>query len=131
MAGASPHSRSHQVTLQALEVLRLIGDRMEQKNAVDMDDVRFLIQYLHHVADPCLMGSAPAHMRARTLFTELDRQLDAPSDEFVRLSRVYTNLLADLILLDGLDVQDDSSVIDGNCVKVHRLELKYISPHCI
>jgi hypothetical protein len=130
MSSAARLSRSHHVTLHALEVLRLIGDRMEQKSAVDIEDVRCLFLYLNDVAHPCLNGSRPSHREVTTLFASLNEKIESENEEFVRLSRAYTDMLADLILLNGLDVPKTTGYT-GHAEVFHRLELKYIRPHCI
>jgi hypothetical protein len=135
MQSNSPGSMGHQVTLHALEVLRLIADRMERKHAVDIEDIHFLLRCFSEVSHPSLGSAAPDHQQLHTLYAELAGKLDSQSEEFVRLSRVYTNRLADLILLEG--VQGRESIVDFSRQTGHplhhleELELKYVTPHCI
>lgn len=119
-------ARDHHLILEALEVLRLIGDRMERDHHVDEDDVQALFGFLHDVAHPCVNPSC--FDQVETLFNQLTQaHSDSVREEFVSLSLRYTNALVPVlvksVLTDELARQHSS--------RLHQLESKYTSPHCI
>ena len=175
-----PLSRDHLVSLHALEVLRLIADRVERHEAVDIEDVRFVFRFLNEVAHGCLdnteqlllrpaLAKAAAadhsghlgatlvnHKHVRRLFGELVGKVDTTvTEEFVILSRAYTGLLTDLLFDEERFLPDlvrsvftetenrqklEEFELSGRGIgefarqhgqTIHRLQLKYISPHCI
>ena len=158
MQAAALRAREHQVVFCGLEVLRLIGERMENRSDVDREDVQVILTFMREVAHRCLDNTeeflrAAAmeqklvdHRRARSLFDEMSRT--SAAEEFAALCQVYTTLVAELIFedrrcLSRLDCDpvtlsqfyewereiDELARQHGNTL--HRLEMKYTSPHCI
>ena len=150
-------AREHQVVFCGLEVLRLIGERMEKRDEVDRQDLQLVLQFMRDVAHRCLENtedilrfavmdvSLASHQRARALFEQLS---GASVDDFASLCRAYTNILAASIFEDRrclslLDCDlttlsqfyewerevDELARTHGQTL--HRLEVKYTSPHCI
>ena len=163
----------------ALEVLNLITDRLERDDAVDPGDMQTVLQFLHGVAHRCLdyreellkhpaLSKADGQARLRVddslrlhrqvhgIFKELMTELrKGKAQEFVLLSRAYTNLFADLIFKEDVVLPDlIASFFDGEsdqlaliefekcerhlcsearqlCSALHQMEMKYTSPHCI
>jgi hemerythrin-like domain-containing protein len=177
---AFPRSSDHQISLHALEVLRLIGDRMERRESIDIEDVRFVFQCLNEVAHHCLDSTEelllrpalakPAaathsdhlgatlinHRQVRTLFGEMVGKVESTNaEEFISLCRAYTGLLTDLIFDENRFLPDlvrsvftdsedrqrlEEFEMSGRGIgelarrhggTLHRLQLKYVSPHCI
>ena len=157
MPATPSRAREHQVVFCGLEVLRLIGERMEKRDDVDTQDLLLVLQFMRDVAHRCLENtedilrfaamdvSLANHQRARTLFEQLS---GASVDDFASLCRAYTNILAATIFEDRrclslLDCDlttlsqfyewerevDELARTHGQTL--HRLEVKYTSPHCI
>ena len=157
MPATPSRAREHQVVFCGLEVLRLIGERMEKRDEVDRQDLQLVLQFMRDVAHRCLENtedilrfaamdvSLANHQRARTLFEQLS---GASVDDFASLCRAYTNILAATIFEDRrclslLDCDlttlsqfyewerevDELARTHGQTL--HRLEVKYTSPHCI
>src|SRR5215510_12449031 len=159
-AGAS-RAREHQVVFCGLEVLRLIGERMENRDDVDGEDIKVVLSFMRDVAHRCLDntedilrfasldGSIANHERARSLFDEIQSAADAAiAENFARLCLVYTDLLAVAIFedrrcLSTLDCdltilsqfyeweREVDELAQTHGPALHRLEAKYTSPHCI
>ena len=157
MPATPSRAREHQVVFCGLEVLRLIGERMEKRDDVDRQDLQLVLQFMRDVAHRCLEntedilrfaamdGSLANHRQARTLFEQLS---GASVDDFASLCQAYTNILAASIFEDRrclslLDCDlttlsqfyewerevDELARTHGQTL--HRLEVKYTSPHCI
>ena len=157
MPATPSRAREHQVVFCGLEVLRLIGERMEKRDDVDTQDLLLVLQFMRDVAHRCLENtedilrfaamdvSLANHQQARTLFEQLS---GASVDDFASLCRAYTNILAASIFEDRrclslLDCDlttlsqfyewerevDELARTHGQTL--HRLEVKYTSPHCI
>ncbi len=157
MPASASRAREHQVVFCGLEVLRLIGERMEKRDDVDRQDLQLVLQFMRDVAHRCLENtedilrfaamdvSLANHQQARTLFEQLS---GASIDDFASLCRAYTNILAASIFEDRrclslLDCDlttlsqfyewerevDELARTHGQTL--HRLEVKYTSPHCI
>ena len=157
MQATASRAREHQVVFCGLEVLRLIGERMENRHDVDGQDVQVVLVFMRDIAHRCLENteeilrfasldqSIANHHRARSLFEELSR---AEGEAFAEACRLYTDLLANSIFEDrrclstlGCDPVtlsqfyewereiDDLARQHGQLI--HRLEMKYTSPHCI
>ena len=54
MQAAALRAREHQVVFCGLEVLRLIGERMENRSDVDREDVQVILTFMREVAHRCL-----------------------------------------------------------------------------
>src|SRR5262245_32457994 len=110
-AGASV-SRDHQIILCGLEVLRLIGERVENNHDVDGEDIQVVLGFMRDVTHRCLDTTEQLlrrtqetsraetaltnHGQARTLFAELMQAAStAPAAEFAALTRLYTGVLGD------------------------------------
>jgi len=155
---ASGRVREHQVVLCGLEVLRLIAERIENRNDVDGRDVQLVLGFMREVAHRCLDNTEDIlrlacleqnvvnHRRARTVFETLSRDADAA--EFSSACRLYTDLLAHAIFEDrrclsklDCDPQLLSRFYEGERETyelarqygrtLHHLEMKYTNPHCI
>jgi hypothetical protein len=157
MQAAASRVREHQVVFCGLEVLRLIGERMEDRSDVDGEDLQLVLTFMRDVAHRCLdnteeiLSSAAMeqnvakHRQAKLLFEELSRVSDA---SFSNTCRQYTDLLANLIFedrrcLSALDCdpitlsqfyeweREIADVARAHGQKLHQLEMKYTNPHCI
>ena len=157
MQSAATRLRDHQVIFCGLEVLRLIGERVENRHDVDDQDLRVVLSFMREVAHrcmdnteeilrlACLDQNVAKHLQARTLLDELTR---AEGVTFASTCRRYTDLLADLIFEDRrcLSSLDCDAVMLGQFYEweretadlarqhgqtLHRLEMKYTNPHCI
>jgi hemerythrin-like domain-containing protein len=157
MQATAARAREHQVVYCGLEVLRLIGERMENSSDVDPKDVDVVLAFMRDVAHRCLENtedilrfaamesSVENHDRARAL---LDQLSGAAHDKFAEVCRRYTDLLATSILEDrrclaGLDCdfttlsqfyeweRQVDELARPHGVVLHRLETKYTNPHCI
>jgi len=157
MPATPSRAREHQVVFCGLEVLRLIGERVEKRDDVDRQDLQLVLQFMRDVAHRCLENtedilrfaamdvSLANHQQARTLFEQLS---GASVDDFASLCRAYTNILAASIFEDRrclslLDCDlttlsqfyewerevDELARTHGQTL--HRLEVKYTDPHCI
>src|SRR2546421_5463247 len=101
MQATASRAREHQVVFCGLEVLRLIGERMENRSDVDGDDIRVVLTFMREVAHRCLDNtedilrlasmeqSIANHRRARSLFDELSC---AEGEAFAQACRTYTDL---------------------------------------
>jgi len=182
MRATATLARDHQTILCGLEVLRLIGERLEVSHEVDAQDIQAVLRFMDQVAHRCLDNTEellrPAreksvsgetasvfdaalanHQQVRGLFLELTRTADplepAMSNEFAKLSKLYTTLLANVILKERhvlLSVVGSAFNTDGDREhlgrfeqletevaeisrhhrqSLHHLETKYTNPHCI
>jgi len=150
--------REHQVVFCGLEVLRLMGERIENRTDVDGEDVQIVLTFMREVAHRCLDNTEEflqaaameqkllGHRRARLLFDEMS--CTSAGEDFAGNCRAYTTLVAELIFEDrrSLSKLDWDPVTLGQFYEwereidelarkhgptLHRLEMKYTSPHCI
>lgn len=158
MQATASRAREHRVVFCGLEVLRLIGERMENRTDVDEEDVQIVLTFLREVAHRCLdnteeiLRSASLdqnlvnHGRVRSLF---DQMSGAPAaGDFALACRLYTDLVAHSIFedrrcLSTLDCdlailsqfyeweREIDRLAHQHAHVLHRLEMKYTSPHCI
>jgi len=158
---AIARAREHQVVFCGLEVLRLIGERVEARNDVDRTDLDAVLSFMRDVGHRCLDNtedilrvagldtSLANHVRARSIFAQLDTVgNDFATDEFSSLCRAYTDLLAMAIFEDrrclatiGCDMtilgqfyeweREVDELARAHSELLHRLETKYTVPHCI
>jgi len=157
MPSAATRVREHQVVFCGLEVLRLMAERIEDRNDVDGEDFDIVLSFMRDVAHRCLANTedilrfaelgenVAKHEQAKLLFDELTA-IDAPG--FVSTCRRYTDLLAHSIFEDRrclscLDCDPvtlsqfyewereiaDAARTHGQVL--HHLELKYTRPHCV
>ena len=157
MPATPSRAREHQVVFCGLEVLRLIGERMENRDDVDRQDLQIVLEFMRDVAHRCLENtedilrfaamdrSLANHQKARSLYEQLN---SASGEDFTSLCRAYTSMLAASIFEDRrclslLDCDlttlsqfyewerevDELARTHGQTL--HRLEVKYTSPHCI
>ncbi len=161
MQAAASRAREHQIVFCGLEVLRLIGERMENRGDVDGEDIRVVLSFMRDVAHRCLDntedilrfasldGSIANHERARSLFDQLESAASlAVAESFASLCRLYTDLLATAIFedrrcLSTLDCdltilsqfyeweREVDEVARTHGPALHGLEAKYTAPHCI
>src|SRR5262245_1020626 len=99
MQPAASRVREHQVVFCGLEVLRLMGERMENEHDVDSQDLRLVLSFMREVVHRCLDNteeilrfacldqSVARHGQARSLFDELNRTDGAA---FASACRQYT-----------------------------------------
>ena len=157
MQAAVARVRDHQVVFCGLEVLRLIGERVEESHEVDVQDLRVVLSFMRDVAHRCLDNTedilrlarldqnVTKHLQARSLLEELNRVEGAA---FVSACRRYTDLLSHLIFedrrcLSSLDCdaamlgqfyeweRETADLARQHGQTLHRLEIKYTFPHCI
>jgi hypothetical protein len=157
MPAAASRVKEHQVVFCGLEVLRLIGERMESQSEVDNGDLDLVLGFMRDVAHRCLDNTeeilrfasleenVARHRQAKSLFETLVR-VDGAT--FGSMCRQYTDLLASSIFedrrcLSTLDCdavtlsqfyeweREISDLARPHGQALHRLELKYTSPHCI
>ena len=155
---ATARAREHQVVYCGLEVLRLISDRLENRNEIDRQDLDAVLRFMRNIAQRCLdntedilrfagvEASLANHMRARSILNQLDSAGDG--EEFTSLCRAYVDLLATAIFEDrrclatlGCDVttlgqfyeweREVDELARPHGELLHRLESKYTNPHCI
>jgi hemerythrin-like domain-containing protein len=161
MRATVARAREHQVVFCGLEVLRLIGERMENSHDVDPMDIELVLTFMSKVAHRCLDnteeilrfasldGNITNHDQARSLLDQLNTAAKCPTaEEFAALCRRYTNLLASSIFedrrcLSTLDCdlttlsqfyeweREVDELAREHGQTLHRLEAKYTSPHCI
>jgi hypothetical protein len=158
MQSAASRVREHQVVFCGLEVLRLIGERIENRTEVDGEDVQIVLTFMRDVAHRCLDNTEEflraasmeqkllSHRHARSLFDEMSRT--SVGEDFAGNCRAYTALVAELIFDDRRCLSrlewdpvtlgqfyEWEGEIDELARKhgqtLHRLEMKYTSPHCI
>src|SRR5215468_1651437 len=151
MLTMAARAREHQVVYCGLEVLRLIGERMENQADVDDGDIRIVLDFMREVAHRCLENTEDilrlasldqrldSHRRARVLFDELGR---VQGIDFAAACRLYTDLLAQSIFEDRrcLATLDCDPAMLGQFYEweretdalarphgqtLHRLEMKY------
>ena len=149
--------KEHQVVFCGLEVLRLIGERIESSSDVDAQDLQLIFSFMREVAHRCLDNTeeilrvasmeqnVARHRQAKSLFEDLIR---AEGSEFASACRQYTDLLAlsifeDRRCLSTLDCDvmvlsqfyewesEISDLARQHGQTLHRLEMKYTTPHCI
>jgi hypothetical protein len=149
--------KEHQVVFCGLEVLRLIGERIEDQTDVDGRDLQLILTFMRDVAHRCLENTeeilrfasmeqnVARHRQAKSLFEELTQ---AEGLEFASTCRRYTDLLAHSIFEDRrcLSTLDCDALILSQFYEwereiadiarqhgqtLHQLEMKYTSPHCI
>lgn len=157
MQTAATRVKDHQVVFCGLEVLRLIGERVENSHDVDDEDLQVVLSFMRDVAHRCLDNTedilrlacldqnVAKHVHARSLLEELNQ---AEGAVFVSTCRSYTDLLAHLIFedrrcLSSLDCdvmtlsqfyeweRETSDLARKHGQTLHRLEMKYTTPHCI
>ena len=157
MQAAASRVREHQVVFCGLEVLRLMGERMENEHDVDGQDLELILGFMRDVAHRCLDNteeilrfacleqSVVKHRQAKSLFEELTR---ADGAIFASACRRYTDLLANLIFedrrcLSALDCdpvtlsqfyeweREIADLARPHGQTLHQLEMKYTNPHCI
>lgn len=143
-------ARDHQVVYCGLEVLRLIGERIESGNDVEEGDLQVVLGFMQDVAHRCLqnteelLGEIATHHRVRTLFQEMTLVVNGSArDHFGPACRAYTTLMADLIFQERRSLpavnlgrfneceREIDEIAGRHGQTLHRLELKYTSPHCI
>jgi len=157
MQAATSRVRDHQVVFRGLEVLRLIGERIEDRIDVDGQDIQIVLTFMRDVTHRCLDNTeeilrtasleqnVARHRQARSLFEELTR---TNGTEFAYACRRYTDLIANSIYddrrcLSALDCdpvtlsqffeweREISDQARRHASTLHQLEMKYTSPHCI
>jgi hypothetical protein len=158
---ATARAREHQVVFCGLEVLRLIGERLESRNEVDRKDLDVVLTFMRDVAHRCLDNTEDIlrfaamnerlsnHIRTRSVFIELHSAAnDFAAEPFTSLCQLYINLLATSIFEDRrcLSTLDCDLSTLGQFYEwerevdelarphgelLHRLETKYTNPHCI
>jgi hypothetical protein len=157
MVAMTARAREHQVVYCGLEVLRLIGERMENQGDVEDADIRVVLDFMRDVAHRCLDNTEDifrlasldqrldCHRRARLLLDELR---ECGGTQFAAACRDYSDLLAQSIFEDRrclatLDCdpamlgqfyeweQETDALARPHGQTLHRLEMKYTSPHCI
>ena len=157
MQAAASRSKEHQVVFCGLEVLRLMGERMENEHHVDGEDLHIVMTFMRDIVHRCLDNTeeilrfarleqnVAKHRQARSLFEELSR---ADGAVFASTCRSYTELLANSIFddrrcLSTLDCdpvtlsqfyeweREISDLAREHGQTLHQLELKYTTPHCI
>jgi hypothetical protein len=161
MRATAARAREHQIVFCGLEVLRLMGERMENSHDVDPTDIDLVLSFMSKVAHRCLDnteeilrfasmdGCITNHERARLLFEQLHTAANGSTrEEFATLCRGYTNLLANSIFedrrcLSALDCdlmilsqfyeweREVDELARAHGQVLHRLEAKYTNPHCI
>ncbi len=154
-------AREHQVVFRGLEVLRLMGERIEIRHDVDGEDLQLVMAFMRDIAHRCLANTEGIlrlasmeqnianHQTAQSLFVELnDPAAMIVPDEFAARCRVYTNMLSRSIFEDrhcvgvlDFDLSTLSQFYEWereveelartHSPMLHRLELKYTAPHCI
>ena len=156
MQAAVARVRDHQVVFCGLEVLRLIGERVEESHEVDVQDLRVVLSFMRDIAHRCLDNTedilrlarldqnVAKHIQARSLLEELD-QAEGPA--FASACRSYTDLLSHLIFedrrcLSSLDCdavmlsqfyeweRETADLARQHGQTLHQLEMKYTFPHC-
>ena len=158
---ATARAREHQVVFCGLEVLRLMGERLENRSEVDPQDLGIVLTFMRDVAHRCLdnteeilrfaamHASLANHVRARSVLNQLNNGVnDFTTEEFASLCRLYVNLLASAIFEDrrclstlGCDLtilgqfyeweREVDELARPHGELLHRLETKYTIPHCI
>lgn len=157
MQSTATKAREHQVVYCGLEVLRLIGERIESRDEVDQEDLRVVLAFMREVAHRCLDNTEDilrfasldhrlaSHRRARSLFDELGR---TDGGDFASTCRLYTDILSQAIVEDRrclatLDCdpvtlsqfyeweRETDALARQHGQTLHRLEMKYTIPHCI
>jgi hypothetical protein len=155
---AKSHCREHQVVFSGLEVLRLMGERMQGRSDVDREDVDVVLRFMQEVTHRCLENTEHILrtasldknlanlLRARNAFEELNGA--SGTDQFALACRLYAELVADSIFDDrrcvsSLDCdaatlaqfyeweREIDELAREYCQTIHRLETKYMTPHCI
>jgi hypothetical protein len=157
MQSTATRAREHQTVFCGLEVLRLIGERMENRHDVDGEDLDIVLKFMRDVGHRCLENTEEIlraasldqqvanHHRAKTVFAELTR---VSVTEFGSTCRLYTDLVASSISDDRRCVSkldcdpltlsqfyewereiDELARQYGQTL--HQLETKYTTPHCI
>src|SRR5207253_9328985 len=101
MHATAARAREHQVVFCGLEVLRLIGERMENRDDVDRQDLQIVLEFMRDVAHRCLENtedilrfaamdrSLANHQKARSLYEQLN---SASGEDFTSLCRAYTSM---------------------------------------
>jgi len=149
--------REHQVVFRGLEVLRLIGERVENDHEVDSQDLYVVLGFMRDVAHRCMENTeeilrfasleqnVKKHLQAHSLFEDLMR---SEGSVFAETCRTYTDLLATSIFEDRrclsmLDCdpvtlsqfyeweREIADVARRHGQVLHQLEIKYTHPHCI
>ena len=157
MQAAVSRVKEHQVVFCGLEVLRLIGERMENSHDVDGQDLQLVLGFMRDVAHRCLDNTeeilrfaaleqnVARHRQAKSLFEEL---IAAQGLSFASTCRRYTDLLAHSIFedrrcLSTLDCDaltlsqfyewehEIADLARQHGQTLHQLEMKYTIPHCI
>jgi hypothetical protein len=157
MQTTAARARDYQVVYCGLEVLRLIGERIESRGEVDSDDLQVVLVFMRDIAHRCLDNTEDIlrhasmeqrlenHRRAQSL---LDQLRCTEGVEFAAACRAYTDLLAQSILEDrrllaSLDCdpvalsqfyeweRDTDALARQHGQTLRRLEMKYTIPHCI
>jgi hypothetical protein len=157
MQAVTSRVREHQVVFCGLEVLRLMGERMENLHEVEREDLQLILGFMRDVGHRCLDNteeilrfacleqSVAKHQQARSLFEELTRLEGAA---FADACRRYTDLVANLIFedrrcLSTLDCdpvtlsqfyeweREIADLARQHGQTLHQLEMKYTNPHCI
>ena len=157
MQAAASRVKEHQVVFCGLEVLRLIGERMENSHDVDGQDLQLVLGFMRDVAHRCLDNTeeilrfaameqnVARHRQAKSLFEEL---IASEGLLFASTCRRYTDLLAHSIFedrrcLSTLDCdaltlsqfyeweREIADLARQHGQTLHQLEMKYTSPHCI
>lgn len=161
MQAAASRAREHQIIFCGLEVLRLIGERMENRGDVDANDIALVLNFMRDIAHRCLDntedilrfasldGSVTNHERAHSLFDRLYSAANgSAAEDFASLCRLYTDLLATSIFedrrcLSTLDCdlmilsqfyeweREVDELARAHGPALHRLEAKYTNPHRI
>jgi len=157
MQATAARAREHQVVYCGLEVLRLIGERIESRDHVDEEDLRIVLAFMRDVVHRCLENTEEilrvasmdqrlaVHRRVRSLFDELSQP---DGQDFAAACRQYTDILAQSIpedrrCLATLDCEpltlsqfyewerETDALARQHGQTLHQLEMKYTNPHCI
>src|SRR5215813_988114 len=102
MQAVASRVREHQVVFCGLEVLRLMGERMENQHDVDGEDLYLILNFMRDVVHRCLDNTkeilrfaclnqnVAKHKQALSLFEELNQ---TENQTFASTCQHYTDLL--------------------------------------
>ena len=108
-------------TLTALEVLRLMTDRLENNQPAEDEDVEFVLKFFGDVSRQCPGGVVS------DLLAELEHcHHTGECGGFISASRRYTDSVMNVLSTD-VRIQTNHALRPG----LHHLEMKYVTPHCI
>jgi hypothetical protein len=109
MSATASMVRDHQTIFRGLEILRLMSERMEERDEVDRDDIRIVLGFMQDITQRCLDNTQellrqtskpeileaflPHHGQAKELLAQMSGMAEPAAHHFAPVSRSYMTVI--------------------------------------